>query len=627
MSDEDNIIDLDEPQGPAPPSPSRNEGGDPGEEDKEPLFHPGAHLPSPPMPLTWKDHTLRFVVGAVIVFVLCALSIWCFYYYKDHIKSPLELCVEKCSLSDLASPRTPVCVQTSLSKKTLSFAHGTSACLAQCNATVLWPGTCACPNNCSYRMSNPTGTPPGTCTGGKCVCSPPWSGPDCSIPLDCSSPSWGALCSGRGSCAIHPTTHTATCKCNPGYTGTFCNVPAQPLNLNAFGKLFPEEPYSTALDHPIFDMRAVASIYLNVSGEDVGELLAPSRVAKHEVRGSMVFLNDEMNVQLENVGVIGNGGSMLKKEFYFNFGQFVPGQRLGNETQIVLKAGSDETMMKDPLAMSFGYSMNLPFQRVGFCQLWINDVYYGFYIIYEVLNMQWIEARYKTDSPGLMGCNSAPLVYMGDYPSNYSSDKHSVKVGPYEEVFAKMVNLMKVIDIEEDGLFLEELSKIFDINKFLRYMVIEFLTSNPNGYSWSNNNFWLFFDLSSNNVVWIPYNQEDWFSTEIYSDLQKWIEMNSTGWFLDCPPQFCNSHPLSKRLFVLKNAEFRQILTQFVGSVFNTDKLQQVTSTFQNLIAQEISFEYWYGLDKIGEHNSTTLTQIAVPTLQNYLKAKSTTAN
>ena len=37
-------------------------------------------------------------------------------------------------------------------------------------------------------------------------------------------------------------------------------------------------------------------------------------------------------------------------------------------------ACEDETMIRNILAMQFARSLNLPFQRFGFCHLWINQV-------------------------------------------------------------------------------------------------------------------------------------------------------------------------------------------------------------------------------------------------------------
>nr|XP_023665573.1 tenascin-like isoform X2 [Paramormyrops kingsleyae] len=71
-----------------------------------------------------------------------------------------------------------------------------------------------CPNDCSDQ---------GRCVGGKCVCFPGFTGPDC------SSPTCPSNCN-RGKCV------NGQCVCNPGFLGPDCSEKACPNNCNNRGR-------------------------------------------------------------------------------------------------------------------------------------------------------------------------------------------------------------------------------------------------------------------------------------------------------------------------------------------------------------------------------------------------------
>ncbi|XP_048849910.1 tenascin isoform X2 [Brienomyrus brachyistius] len=71
-----------------------------------------------------------------------------------------------------------------------------------------------CPNDCSDQ---------GRCIGGKCICFPGFTGPDC------SSPTCPSNCN-RGKCV------NGQCVCNPGFLGPDCSEKACPNNCNNRGR-------------------------------------------------------------------------------------------------------------------------------------------------------------------------------------------------------------------------------------------------------------------------------------------------------------------------------------------------------------------------------------------------------
>ncbi|XP_066580135.1 tenascin [Amia ocellicauda] len=87
-----------------------------------------------------------------------------------------------------------------------------------CTAPATGPGCLiapTCPEDCNDQ---------GRCEGGRCVCFPGFSGPDCSIR------SCPGNCSNRGQCV------NGKCVCDTGFTGTDCSATSCPANCNSRGQ-------------------------------------------------------------------------------------------------------------------------------------------------------------------------------------------------------------------------------------------------------------------------------------------------------------------------------------------------------------------------------------------------------
>jgi hypothetical protein len=241
-------------------------------------------------------------------------------------------------------------------------------------------------------------------------------------------------------------------------------------------------------------------------------------------------------------------------------------------------------------------------------------------VMFEEVNEEWAKSRFpSTSNPGLTKCGSAPLTYNGDSPSNYSDLSYEVDLGSKNSVRTNLISLIKVINITDDNIFIQELAKIFDIRRFLRYMVVEYLISNPDGYSWYNNNYWLYIDLTTKNITYVPYDQEDWYAGYIYT-ADIWEKMTPSTFFLNC--SHCEPHPLSARLYALNTTEFSEILSSFVSLAFGSEDLHYSISKFQALISQQLCYESWYSLDKLGVQNSTTYVTNVIPALESYIRYK-----
>lgn len=80
--------------------------------------------------------------------------------------------------------------------------------------------------------------------------------------------------------------------------------------------------------------------------------------------------------------------------------------------------------------------------------------------------------------------------------SLFSSRWHSEGDGDYSD----LVRLIKAVNILDNNEFKHELEKVLDVESLLRYLVIENMVGNLDGYSTTCNN-WLIYNNTNTNKV------------------------------------------------------------------------------------------------------------------------------
>jgi spore coat protein CotH len=146
--------------------------------------------------------------------------------------------------------------------------------------------------------------------------------------------------------------------------------------------------------------------------------------------------------------------------------------------------------------------------------------------------------------------------------TNYSQN-YVVALGNETQVYAELSALITAVSTD-----FSNVSSMFDLTRFLRFMPIEWLTGNPDSYSWRGNNWWLLFADGVGRFV--PYDQEESFG--LGEHISDWQNMTADVFF-NCqnivPHIDCGSpHLLSQMLLEQNRTEFLLLVTRFVDKVW-----------------------------------------------------------
>eukprot|EP01080_Neovahlkampfia_damariscottae_P013195 gene13195-9677_t len=104
-------------------------------------------------------------------------SLWCLLFliflinHSTATKPAGPKCVEDCNREWSSIPiKVPVCT-TWKTNHLVSPDILTKNCYSGCQLSILYPGTCKCPNNCHVNTNQ------GKCSNSGCICNQNWTGP------------------------------------------------------------------------------------------------------------------------------------------------------------------------------------------------------------------------------------------------------------------------------------------------------------------------------------------------------------------------------------------------------------------------------------------------------------------
>jgi hypothetical protein len=170
-------------------------------------------------------------------------------------------------------------------------------CFWNCNTTMLYPYSCECPNNCFQETGN------GHCFENKCNCNPGWKGKDCSLVTK------NNLCNLNGVLSVDES-NREFCKCNKGYTGTFCTTKTELIDPLPYKEEYPNDRNYYSIherykdNHPLFNLSTVSTIKIYVSEEDLLKIINPSlSLLNNWYYGNLTIQNENYFITKKNIGL------------------------------------------------------------------------------------------------------------------------------------------------------------------------------------------------------------------------------------------------------------------------------------------------------------------------------------
>ena len=134
--------------------------------------------------------------------------------------------------------------------------------------------------------------------------------------------------------------------------------------------------------------------------------------------------------------------------------------------------------------------------------------YLGLYTLVEPVDRAFLKDRFHTDKglllkpQGLRG-----LDFLGDEWEKYRGPYRPL-AEPTPDEARRLIEFVRLVQQGDDERFRKEVASYLDVDKFLRFMAVQALIANADGFFTLAYNYSLFLDPNTNRFVFIPGDQE-----------------------------------------------------------------------------------------------------------------------
>ena len=336
----------------------------------------------------------------------------------------------------------------------------------------------------------------------------------------------------------------------------------------------------------LYDDTRVATIRITIDPALLDSILAPGNEESDVEHPASFEYDDGTTVEtVEQVGFRLRGNTSrysAKKSYKVSFNTFVKGQKFKDVEKLNLNGEhNDPSIVRSKLAWDLFQEYGVAASREAHVRLYINDAYFGLYANVEHIDEQFLQSRFGDDSGNLYKClYPADLSYLGPTADSYRPTDPDRR--PYDlklkdsdlEGYDDLAEFIDVLNNTSDALFVDEITRVFDVNGFLRALAVDIVTGSWDDYWYLQNNYYLYSNPRTGLFEYIPYDFDNTFGIwwdGIESGLD-WGTRNIYNWGSQSQPR-----PLTDRILAVPS--FVNRLTYFVQELLATSYIPADLST------------------------------------------------
>ncbi|MFI3258637.1 MAG: CotH kinase family protein [Rikenellaceae bacterium] len=275
----------------------------------------------------------------------------------------------------------------------------------------------------------------------------------------------------------------------------------------------------------------------------------------------------------------------------------------------------DESFMREKVATDLFREFGLKAAHTQFCEIYINDTYFGLYTIVEEVDDTVIKSQF---SDGSGNCYKPEDDAASFASGKYDAEELALKTNTDNPDYSDVLELYNTLHSSERSSDVEawksRLEAAFDVDNFIRWMAVNVTIQNWDSYGNMTHNYYLYNNPSTSQLTWIPWDHNETMqsATGNYKDYEPstYLTISSSSW------------PLIRYILNVDEykAKFNSYLAEFIEGAYEPSKVISTFESYYNLLKESAYGEnvYCSFLSKDSEFDS------AVSTLKTHVQTRNT---
>jgi len=265
----------------------------------------------------------------------------------------------------------------------------------------------------------------------------------------------------------------------------------------------------------------------------------------------------------------------LKRSFLVDLDRADHAEFHGLHAMSLQSGALDASKVREVLAFALFREAGVPAPRTALAEVTLTvpgqhpKAYLGLYTLVEPVDRAFLKDRFQTDKglllrpQGLRG-----LDFLGDDWNKYRGPYRPL-AEPTPDEARRLIEFVRLVQQGDDEQFRKEIASYLDVDKFLRFMAVQALIANADGFFTLAYNYALFLEPKTNRFVFIPGDQELAFANFLMmGTADQLMDMS-----LDRP--YGGQNRLADRLLAIPDIReaHRKVVEELATTVFRKERL------------------------------------------------------
>jgi len=356
-------------------------------------------------------------------------------------------------------------------------------------------------------------------------------------------------------------------------------------------------------DNDLYRDDLVPRVDVFVAPDTLSYILDPANSSSDlEFRSTCVFQSVGVNDTIEEVGFRLRGNTSRasrKKSFKLSFNTYQRGRKYKGVEKVNLNGEhNDPSISRAKLAWQLAEDLGLPAARANHVQLYINDAYFGLYANVEHIDEEFAGKRFGNENGNLYKCTyPADLDFISGNPNDYKvapwgRRTYELKTNLAADDYSDLAQFIHVLNNTGSNIFECELEKVFNVQNYLKAVVLDVLSGNWDGPLYNMNNFYLYKNTFTNQFEYIPFDLDNTFGVDFLNrdwgtrDINSWSRTGAT-------------RPLYTQIMARPKykAWFNFYMKQSLDSIFTVAKYTPILNSLRTQLLPYAQLDTYRSLD------------------------------